>query len=284
MFGSDRWHARVDKIPVLGRVLGGMGRLGDFYRDHPPKPLVYYIFYPLLLPVILFLRVPRREFFLYRKLNAIALVVIVAGGTWDYFRHWRPELTLHQFAGATLGMFILQLLSTFAFVMPIVTTLLGYQARGLKKTLLVLVLLATAMSGFALFIVHKQHAIQIGTWMRIDERTKEGFKELHECQAAGLDARTCVKNNAAIVALVRGMFDACAAKPDAALDAARARLEGFYKEDEAKAFRFFKGDGACVLFVRFGSKKPIWVAADAKGLFDDPRRLPPSALKEMLSR
>src|SRR5438552_4091833 len=54
LVGSEVWRARVERIKYLGRALGGMGRLGEFYARFPPKPLVYYILYPLLLPVILF--------------------------------------------------------------------------------------------------------------------------------------------------------------------------------------------------------------------------------------
>ena len=32
-------------------------------------------YYPVLLPVILFMRIPRAEFFLYRRMNAIAAIV-----------------------------------------------------------------------------------------------------------------------------------------------------------------------------------------------------------------
>ena len=67
LIGGDRWHHAVDRIPVVGRVLGGMSKLGDFYREHPAKPLVFYIVYPLLLPILLFRPVPRRELALYRK-------------------------------------------------------------------------------------------------------------------------------------------------------------------------------------------------------------------------
>src|SRR5258708_4793740 len=77
LIGGEAWHTRVDRVPLVGRVLGGMAKLADFYREHPPKPLVYYIFYPLLLPIVLFRRVPRREFLLYRKLNALAVIIIV---------------------------------------------------------------------------------------------------------------------------------------------------------------------------------------------------------------
>src|SRR5512135_2493471 len=170
--GSERWRARVETLRYLGRPLGGFGRIGEFYARFPPKPLVYYILYPLLLPVVLFMRVPRREFLLYRKLNAITMVVIAATGAYDYFEHWRPELTLTQFAGATLGAFILQLLVTFMFVMPIVTTLVELRQHGRTRVLSVLVVLMVASAVYGAIRARHARTMSIMTWMRLQERTK----------------------------------------------------------------------------------------------------------------
>ena len=46
--GSDGYVRRVQGITLIGKPLAKLGRLGEYYREHPPKPLLYYVFYPLL--------------------------------------------------------------------------------------------------------------------------------------------------------------------------------------------------------------------------------------------
>src|SRR5512135_1275858 len=41
--GARRW-------PALEHVIGGAMQFEQYYRLHPPKPFVYYIFFPLLFP------------------------------------------------------------------------------------------------------------------------------------------------------------------------------------------------------------------------------------------
>jgi hypothetical protein len=39
--GSARWRRRVTGIPVVGRSLAKFAALGEYYEEHPPKPLLY---------------------------------------------------------------------------------------------------------------------------------------------------------------------------------------------------------------------------------------------------
>lgn len=285
LIGTDR----IKRIPYVGRVLGGMGKLGDFYREHPPKPLVYYIFYPLLLPVILFMKIPRREFLLYRKLNVIALAVVIISGALDYFRHWRPELTFGQFVAAMIMTLVLQLLATFALVMPIVTTLMHLRTRAYTKTLVALLVLAALSAVGGALSVHKMHGgMQISTWMRIKERTKVGFATMRQCMSVPhSDARACLKQNHALVAIVDALdqvYVALQIHPtdlDGALDRAHDKLEDYYKPDEAKSFKLYAGEGVYILFVEYGSHERIWIGRDAHKLLWDVAELPPGAHKAM---
>jgi hypothetical protein len=292
LFGSERWTQTVGRIPVLGRVLGGMGRLGAFYREHPPKPLVYYILYPLLLPVILFRRVPRREFLLYRKLNAIALVVVIGGGALDYVRNWRPELTFKQFLAGMIATLILQLLATFALVMPIVTTLVMFANEGRRKLLWSLVALA-ALTGFAgVKLAHSLHgAMQISTWQRLRARTNEGLALVRACEADGREPKDCLKTDPGLIALARALDKGWEAyvftqhNADAALGLSRDELAAFYKPDEVDAFENYFGEGVEVLYVHgFGKAQPLWLARDKKHLITLGTQLPAGAVAAMTRR
>jgi hypothetical protein len=288
LIGGDRWHAFVDGMPFLGRILGGMSRLGEFYREHPPKPLIYYVLYPVLLPVLLFMRIPRKEFLLYRKLNVIALVVVIATGALDYFRHWRPELTFGMFISAMIVGFILQLLVTFMLVMPIVTTLLGLRVRGHTKGLVAVTIVVALSAAFGIVGAHKMHGgLQMSTWMRISLRTQAGFVEAHRCIKERGDARGCGRENHAFVALVQALDEVYIwlrdhpGDTDTALDRGRDKIADYYKPDEAAAFQLYADEGVYMLYVRYGKRDRIWIARDAKQLLLDPTKLPPGALKAL---
>ena len=53
-----------------------------FYRENPPKPFVYYLFYPLLLPYWLLNRTARRELLLYRGLTVVGFFMLEVQPTW----------------------------------------------------------------------------------------------------------------------------------------------------------------------------------------------------------
>ena len=288
LIGGDRWHAAVDRIPVLGRVLGGMSKLGDFYREHPPKPLVFYIVYPLFLPVILFRQVPRRELTLYRKVNAIALVVIVIGGAWDFFRHWQPELGFGPFFGSMIGGFVIQFFAMFALVMPIVTTVVMLRIRGATKTLFAVLAIIALSAAIGVVAAHSmKDAVQFSTWQRLRYRTREGIGELQRCIAASPthDMAPCAKQNRVLLALTRGIDAAISTLAgdhnafDIAQDRAREHIAEFYKPDEAKAFKLYAEDGVVILYVRHRARETIWLgfSPSAHKLLLHAAELPPQA-------
>ena len=273
LVGSERWRARVETIKYIGRPLGGFGRLGDFYARFPPKPLFYYILYPLLLPVILFMRVPRREFFLYRKLNAITFIVIAATGTYDYFEHWRPELTFSQFAGAALGVFILQLFVTFMFIMPIVTTLVELRQRRRTRVLWALGAIMLATTVFGAIQARHSRTMSIMTWLRLEERTKYARAELKQCEKDHPDQiRECLMKDPQLLALAKGLEAVIKSEhddprdDDAALAAAHEKISEYYKPDEAAAFRLAASGKILVVYARYARKKAIWLGI-TKGKF-----------------
>ena len=285
LFGTHRWHAKVDRLPVVGRALGNMARLGDFYNEHPPKPLVYYVCSPVLLPGIVCRRVPRRELMLYRKLSAVALVVVVAGGIWDYLRHWRPELPLSVFLAATIVGLVLQLIGSMVIVMPIVTTIITLHQRNMKRTLAILFACATLSGVLVAVSVHRTHGMPIGTWTRIQARTSYASTEYHKCLKREANRRICGSENPGFVA-VRNALNAAVttltADPtnrDVALDKAHQALEEFYKPDEAAEFRLYADQGVYMLFIKFGREPPLYTARDAQRIILDTASLPAAARK-----
>jgi hypothetical protein len=285
LVGSEVWRSKVERIPYAGPVLG-MGNLGEFYARFPAKPLPYYIVYPILLPFILFLRVPRHEFFLYRKMNTITLIVVVITGAYDYFEHWRPELSLAQFAGATLGVFIMQLLVTFIFVMPIVTTLVELRQRRKIKVLWLLAVLMLGSAIYGSLMARHQRTMPILTWLRLEQRTKHARAELKECEQEHPDqVRTCVRHDPQLRALADALEVVVKNDyPDdaTALAAAREKLLGYYKPDEANAFRIRDIDDVLVIYARYARKRAIWLGVEKGHFLTKPEQLPTDRLKRFL--
>ena len=56
----------AEKRPWLKRVLRRQLAFEAYYREHPPRPFLYYVFYPFLLPYWLVVAPARREFLLFK--------------------------------------------------------------------------------------------------------------------------------------------------------------------------------------------------------------------------
>ncbi len=286
LVGSDAWRARVERVRFAGRFLRGMARFGDFYRQHPPKPLVYYVFYPLLLPVVLFMRVPRREFLLYRRMNALALAVVAATGAYDYLHNWRPELRFTQFLGATVAITIMEMFVTFMLITPIVTTLVLLRERSRGRTLSLLMLLMIATAGYGTYVAHHQHTMTILTWERLKERTKYARAGLIECEILHPTAlhpgatETCIRHDPELVAMLEAVRAAERSELDTdALAAAHEKLARYYKSDEASAFEVAKDGDTVVVFATYARQPAIWLGIAGKHFIIHPHQLPPRLLR-----
>jgi len=53
-------------LPLVGRLLRRQLAFETYYRKRPPRPFLYYVFYPLLFPYWLINREARSEFLLFK--------------------------------------------------------------------------------------------------------------------------------------------------------------------------------------------------------------------------
>ena len=258
--GSDRWRARVSRIPVLGGPLANMANLGDYYAEHHPRPLVYYVLYPLLAPYWLFVRDARREFLLYRRINGIAFVLIVVLGAVDYIKHWRPEIPFAAFFTNSIAALIIQLIVTMCLVMPIVTTIVLFHQRQRRKTLYALLALAVIVS-----------TVMAVVTIRIDRPTPSAMtRTLYRARA----------NPAHSIELLKSALDAAVAAPadDDATVAAQRVLAALWKPDEARIFRVHRSPAIVMIYANLGRKPTIWIARDSSGHYVmKAAQLPPDA-------
>lgn len=236
--GSDRWVARTQGIPVVGRPLSKIGRLGEYYREHPPKPLVYYVLYPLFAPYWLFKKSARQELFVYKRLGALAVIITVVTAAVDFARNWQP-LPFKYFAGAMVGTMFIQLIVTFMFVMPIVTTVIEFHRHGHKKSLVVLAVLGLLLGVAMVVGLRSVERIPFATQQRAVSRIKW-------------------KPDAA-----RNVMERALAAPTQ--DEARIVLGEFFRRDEARAFMRTQTGDVVVLWAKLRNKKHPWMARNRNG-------------------
>lgn len=255
---GTRWRAGLERVPVVGRIVRGAGQLGAYYAARPPRPLPYYLVYPLLAPYWLFVREARREFLLYRKANVVALVVLLAAGALEYLRHWRPDLGLGLFIGVMIGTVILQLAVASVVIMPLVTTIVIFHRtprRGWTRALAGCLALSTAFT--VIQVVRKPPLLSAMVGGRLWLR------------AAAVPRRAKAAEVAAVAA-VRAALPAD--QPEGFVDgeplaAARAALGEVFIGGEAAAFGVWVSapPRTVMVFAVDGQRAPLWLATGPGG-------------------
>lgn len=257
LIGTRRWRDSVTRIPVLGRPLASFSGLGEYYAETPPKPLLYYLLYPALVPYWLFVKPARREFFLYRNINLIVVAIIAVAGLVDYFAQWQP-LPFDRFFGTAIGLFFIQLVLLSVMVMPIVTTIILLHRDHHPRWLAVLLVLAALSAALGVSVRHNVKGLPFDVQERLKART-----ELFHTDA---------------LAALHDAVDAARAEPDPdrALSAARRALHRVYRA-EADAFELWRGDGVTLIYARMNKAQYVWLAGDATHEIDDISQLPAPA-------
>ncbi len=276
----------VERFPLLGKALGKPLAFEAFYREHPPRPFLFYALYPLVLPYVAFNRIAQRELALYRGLTTLGLVLLVGGAGWDFFRKWQPELGLLPFAASWAVVIAIQAAISVALIMPLTTTIVALQLAGRRRALAALLVVAGISSSLAIAgIARKRHdTVQRPTMERMYLRTLAAPGRSREVRERALSRAllSIRRGDAEIVRQPRGAEIFGGPIVDA-----RDSLLSFYKEDETECFHLvaFRGKRAPLL-VLFGipAKKRalVWLGMRANGeLVDDEDDLPADALAVM---
>jgi hypothetical protein len=266
--GADRWRARVERIRFIGKLLAGFGRLGEYYAEVPPKPLIYYIVYPLIFPYWLFVRRARREFLLYRSINLIAVAIIAISSFIDYFRNWKP-LPFGAFFSGAVGSFFIQLIVMAAIVMPIVTTVLMLHRRGHTRWLTTLIVLGVLTTLGGLAARSNMKTLPFDVAQRIREREKYFAQSAQAARRAGLDAADAALRQSSAI--------------DTATLRAHEALDDFYRRDEASAFNVWTDGRVVLVYARLRRGQYLWIGREGEVLVEDIAKLPATA-RELLEQ
>jgi hypothetical protein len=264
-------------------VLSSQLAFEAYYREHPPRPFLYYVCYPLLFPYWLWVRDARREFWLYRGLALPSLLFLLASLAVSYFLAFPPELGLRQFAPLALGTLLVEAVVVLMLLMPLVTTVVHYHARKASFRLATLLIVGGLSVTVAVCLLERRRdsVVSFATRARVRLRTNAQPSRAYESQLGALRAAWQVLPPGSLDVDSDGKVEGLP------LDRAHAALATFYKRDEAHAFDLWlsRERRRAVLVVYFEARRghgPIFLAVDQRGTpMKDPEQLPRGAFAAM---
>jgi hypothetical protein len=275
-----RWSSRFRLLKVvLSRQLDFEG----YYRAHPPRPFLYYVFYPLLAPYWLFAKEARHEFLLFKGYTLASFALLVGSLAVQYVRFFPPELGVRAFLPIAAGTFAVETAVVLMFLMPLVTSVVHFHMRQAPWRLAALLVAGFVSVTLAVVRLERQRdpVVSYATRMRVRLRTAAKPRTAEAAQIAALRAASRAlpkeKNDVDHDGKVEGDV----------LDAAHAALASFYKNDEASAFDLWsthssKGSLVILYFEARGKNDPIWLALSGKGaVTHDVKQLPNGAFAAM---
>lgn len=237
----------------------------SYYRDRPPRPFVYYLFYPLLFPYWLANASARREFLMFRGYTAGSFLVLLVSLAVQYVVYWRPELSFRDFLGSVVLTLTVETVLVLSLLMPIATTVVWYHSSHRRQRLRALLAAGLLSAGvaFARIEARRDPIVSLATRERVRLRTKAAPTSAHRALLAAARAATTVTKRV-------GGLDGDGKIEGEPLDAAHEKLASFYKKDEAFAFDLWgtprKKPKIVVLYFESQKKKPpIWVAVRGDG-------------------
>jgi hypothetical protein len=271
------------RYTVAQRVLASQLSFEAYYREHPPRPFLYYVFYPLLFPYWLAVRKARREFLLYKGYTLTSFLLLLASLGYEYLVAFPPDLGVRQFAPIALGTLVVETIVVLMLLMPLVTTVVHYHSRKAAFRLASLLIVGGLSVTVAVCLVERRRdpVVSFATRARVRMRTQAkpsaAFKAHMRALGAAWKALPHNRDDVDSDGKVEGL----------PLDQAHAALASFYKHDEAQAFDLWlsRGKKRAVLVVYFEARRkngPIWLAQDRNGrVIQNPKELPRGAFVAM---
>ena len=132
-FAGEAARRLAGRSRALAVVLRNQLEFEAYYRAHPPRPFLYYVFYPLLFPYWLWQREARREFLLYKGYTLASFGLLVVMQAVQYFRAFPPDLGFRAFWPLALGAFVAETIVVLMFLMPLVTSVVHFYNAGATK-------------------------------------------------------------------------------------------------------------------------------------------------------
>lgn len=281
-FAGESARGWVRRFPRVWALIGRELEMERFYRHWPPRPFLYYAFYPLLFPYWLWKAEPRREFWFFKGYTATGLLVLLGTTLVQYLVLWPPELDFASFL-PVLGLSLLvEAILVLWLLMPLVTSVVWLHQTFRRRRLVVLLAVGLVSTSVSVIRVARRRdpVVSYSTRYRVRERSQKHLEQAHTAQLTGLRQAW------------RGLYlhpEAVAGDGKVTghpLDLARTALERYYKHDEAFAFDLWAAPRKHpkVLILYFEGRRrqePIWVALRDGIEVTQSRELPNDAFTAM---
>lgn len=219
----------------LGRLLARQFAFEAYYREHPPRSFVYYLFYPLLFPYWLVAREARREFWLFKGYTLGTAAIAVVSGAIRYATVYQPVLPFKSFL-AVFGIGLaFEAVLVLALLVPMTTTVVALHRtnrHGALVALLVVGLLSASAGVYGLAKRHRSFPSLEARW-RVGHRSAARPKEANKAMYDALVAAWAHRRKGEGERYEEGLLDG------PPVDAAREKLQTFYPKDEAAAFELW---------------------------------------------
>jgi len=172
-FFGEIVRRKIEKSSWLGRLLRRQLAFEAYYKEHPPKPFVYYLFYPLLFPHWLAVREARREFWLFKGYTLMTLSFVAIGGVYRLFFVYRPELGVRDFLVPFAIGLVVETFAVVMLLMPMTTSVVALHRTGQRVRLIVLLAVGLLSAGVSLARIAHRHRTfpSLETRYRVGHRT-----------------------------------------------------------------------------------------------------------------
>lgn len=279
-FFGELLQEHAQKRGWIGRVLRRQLAFEAYYRTQPPKPFLYYVFYPFLFPYWLVVREARREAWLFKGYTIVTFVIVATTGSVRYFTVYRPELGPKQFL-VTFGIgLVVESLAVLMLLMPMTTSVVALHQKKEHKRLVALLAVGLVSGAVALGILAHRHRSfpSLETRERVAQRTLAVPNQAKKAQVDALKAAWRARKEK------RWGREDDGTLSGPALDDARTALTKFYREDEASAFELWttarKDKAPMMILFAEGPRRgrPVFLGMQPDGtLVEKPRDIPKAA-------
>jgi hypothetical protein len=282
-FAAEGLRKLSGRSKLLAAAVSGQLAFETYYRSHPPRPFVYYVFYPLLFPYWLVVPEARREFLLFKGYTLASFALLLVSLAAQYLRFFPPELSIRDFLPIAGGTFVAESVVVLMLLMPLVTSVVHLHLTKAPGRLAALLLVGLASVVFAVVRVERRRdpIVSFATRLRVGLRTSAKPSAAEKAQVGALRAawKALPKEKSDI--------DSDGKIEGDVLDAAHVALGTLYKDDEAHAFDlWYRRSGASATMVVYfearDKRPPIWLAMNRAGaVIHDPKELPRGAFLAM---
>lgn len=237
-FAGEVLRKHAERRSWLGKVLRRQLAFEAFYREHPPRPFLYYLFYPLLFPYWLLVRTARQEFLLFKGYTLVTLLFVAIGGVYRLVFVYGPELGARHLVWPFAAGVAIESLAVIMLVMPMATSVVALHRSGHRRRLVLLFVVGLASAGVASVRLATRHRAypSLEARHRVVQRSRANPQQADHVMTTALDLAWKRRRDGG---WGREADGAVTGPP---LESARDALERLYRPDEAGAFELWTAD------------------------------------------